>query len=132
VAFVLVALPSFALAQERSSLKLPTMIYAGAAAADVWSTADCLRAGCNETNPAISWLQPQGATTMLAVGEGLDAFAVYAVHKWIAPKHPTLAKVGLYATAGLRASFAASNWRQAALQRRQNAAVERFIAQQGR
>lgn len=125
LAFMLALLPTLASAQERPSMKLPTLVYAGAAALDVWSTADCLSVGCVERNPIIAWAQPHGTAKMLVFGEALDALSIAAVHRWIAPKHPKIATVGLYAGAVLRTSIAARNWQQAKEQRAFNARIGR-------
>jgi hypothetical protein len=101
-------------------LRLPTLVYVGGATLDVWSTVDCLGAGCIERNPTLAWLQPAGPGVMLTVGEAVDAAMLWAVHRWVAPRHPKLARGLLFGGGGVRAGIAAHNWRAAAHQRRCN------------
>ncbi len=118
-------LPSLASAQERPSLKLPTLVYAGAALVDDWSTVDCSRIGCHERNPTLRWVEPYGLTPMLTLNEGISAAGIWALHKWMAPTHPKLAAGTIYAVAGLRVNQARLNWREADKQRAINARIGR-------
>lgn len=105
-------------AQDRQSFKLPTAIYASAAAFDVASTAHCLRyTGCHERNPVISGMQSSGVVPMLATGEFIDFGANLVLRKLLAPSHPTLYRATLYAVAGFRTVIAARNMVQAKEQR---------------
>jgi hypothetical protein len=115
-AFTLLATP--ALAQRPD---LSRAVYVAAATADVSSTFYCLQyTGCTERNPAIAWLQPRGAVTMLAVGSAMDLVANMAAERLIGRKHPKLLAVTRYSIAALRVGLAVNNVRHAGLQRDHN------------
>lgn len=108
-------LPAFASAQPR--LTLPTTVYAGAAALDLWSTADCLSVGCHEHNPLIGWAEPHGTAPMLAVGVALEAAGYLALTHLIAPHHPRLATATIYGAALAHGFLGVRNLQQARGQR---------------
>lgn len=116
-ALLLLLLPAFASAQARPDLRLPTTVYAGAAALDLWSTADCLSVGCHERNPTISWLEPHGTAPMLAVGVALESAGYLALTHLIAPHHPRLATATIYGAALAHGFLGVRNLQQARGQR---------------
>lgn len=113
----LLLLPLTASAQERPNLTLPTLVYAGAASLDLWSTADCLSVGCRERNPAVNWLQSKGTVPMLAFGAALETSAYLALKHWIAPRHPRVATVTIYSLAAAHGFLGVRNLQQARGQR---------------
>lgn len=107
---------STAHAQDALSLRLPATLYLASAAADQASTAYGFGASprFGETNPAGDWIrQRYGSTAMFAAGAAADVASVWAVQKWIAPKHPRLARAVFYAGTAARVWFTVGNIRLA-------------------
>lgn len=100
-----------ALAQDSPSLKIPTLVYAGAATFDVGTSLRCPPPYCREGNPLIGWMEPHGQTQMLLTASALDAVGVWAWHRYVGKKHRKLATVGLYAVAAVRVGVAIGNIR---------------------
>lgn len=107
VAALFVARPAAA-----QSLKIPTLVFAGAASADWVTTYRFLTATPKhlEGNPLLGFTHSKPAAT-LAAGIAIDAGTLYLVHRVVGPKHPKIAAFGLYAVAGFRAAIAYSNTR---------------------
>lgn len=95
-------------AQETRSLKLPTVVFAAAAAGD-WVTTYQNRDAFSEGNPLIAWLDHQPAM-QVALGASLDVASYYAWTK-VTRKHPKLRAVGLYGAAAFRIYLARRNYR---------------------
>lgn len=94
------------------SLKLPLWTYAGAAGADMGSTAYCLKHPvCVESNPGISWAQRYGDGGMLAIGGALDTLGVYTAYRLGHKNHPKLLTGLLYTVAGVRIGITIHNIR---------------------
>lgn len=94
-------------------LRLPTLVFAGAAAADWTTTYRNLSPGPTwdrgqEWNPLLSPLHNRPVPTVLA-GAALDVVGVWAWDRFVGRKHPKLAAIGLYAGAGLRIWLASRN-----------------------
>lgn len=106
VALVLsVALP--AQAQEHP-LRLPTLVFAGAAAADWTTTYQNLSPRGRETNPLLGMFNNQPVPTVIA-GASLDLAAAWAWNRFVGRSHPKLAAAGLYLAAGVRVLLATRN-----------------------
>lgn len=100
--------------QTSEHLKLPTLIFAGAAAADWASTYRNLAPYGHEANPLLQPFHDQPVPTVIA-GAALDVAAVWTWNRFIGRRHPKMAALGLYAAAGFRVWMAARNvqrWEQ--------------------
>lgn len=122
---VLVSVALRADAQEsRPLFDTAAKIYLGAAAADWGSTAYVFARSpyAREANPLYGWVMPSAAqigagqparphqvAAALALSAGFDVATTYAVQRWLAPRHPTLAKAALLVGAGVRGFAAARN-----------------------
>jgi hypothetical protein len=96
-------------AEARVSLRLPLMVYAGSAAADLFTTHAALqRPGFYEKNPVGAWLDER-PTTLVVVSATADAALVWGLHRWLAPRHSRLLRAGLYVASGVRFWLAARN-----------------------
>lgn len=104
--------PDTAQAQERErSLKLPTTVFAAAAAADWATTYHGLKYyRLRETNPLLRPLD-RSPGKMVLLGGAIDVGAVAAWHYTLGREHPRLAAAGLWATAAFRAYLAIHNLR---------------------
>lgn len=95
--------------EERVSLRLPLAIYAGSAAADLYTTHRALqRDGFYERNPMGAWLDER-PTTLVVFSAAADAAIVWGLHRSLARRHSRLVRAGLYAAAGVRLYFSARN-----------------------
>lgn len=115
VVFVLavaVACPALATAQERENgLKLPTTLFAAAAAADWATTYHGLKYyRLRETNPLLRSLD-HSPGKMVLLGSAIDAGAVAAWHYGVGRNHPRLAAAGLWGMTAFRAYLAFHNLR---------------------
>ena len=106
--FALGSLP--AAAQDAApSLKIPTIVFAGAAAADWTTTYAALASGeFRECDPLLTFTKNRPVPTVV-FGAALDVAAVWAWRRAVGRRHPKLAALGLYVAAGLQASIAARN-----------------------
>ena len=106
------ACPHAASAQERErGLKLPTTVFAAAAAADWMTTYQGLKYyRLRETNPL---LRPFDETPgkMVLLGSAIDVGAVAAWHYGVGRNHPRLAAAGLWSMSAFRAYLAINNLR---------------------
>jgi hypothetical protein len=94
---------------ERVSLRLPLAIYASSAGADLFTTHQALqRDGFYELNPVGGWLD-EHPTGLVVFSAAADAAVVWSLHRWLAPRHSRLLRVGLYAASGVRFWLAARN-----------------------
>lgn len=112
---LIVLLPATTFAQEaarpKESLKVPTAVFAVAAAADWASTYRLLqRPEAREVNPMFGWLDNKPGP-MVALGAATDAVGVAAWNKFVGKRWPKVAKVGLYAASAFRAYLAVRNHR---------------------
>ena len=98
---------------QAQSLKIPTIVYASASAADWASTGYCLSSGkCREANPLYSWAEPQfGSQGVIAIGAASDVAATLLL-RHVGVKHPKAVKVALYALSAYRLALTASNTRR--------------------
>lgn len=103
---LLIAAPGAA--QESSSLTVPTIIFAGASAADWATTYRNLSPYGHESNPLLLVFHDRPAPTVLA-GAALDGVGAWAWDRYVGRRHPKLAAVGLYAASGFRVFIAARN-----------------------
>ena len=92
------------------SLKLPTLVYAGAVTADWSSTYRTLSLGGTERNIALRFLHDDPVKTVV-VGAAMDAIGAWVWNRYIGKTHPKLATIGLYAAAGFRTWCAVRNTR---------------------
>lgn len=106
---VLLAIAAPSRADDVPTLRLPTMIFATAAAVDWTTTAVALNRGSHENNPTVQWAQAPGA--MIAIGAAEDVLGAWLWTRAIGRRHPKLAAAGLYAAAAVRVSFAIHNLR---------------------
>lgn len=106
------ALPSAARAQERAGgLKLPTTIFAAAAAADWATTYHGLKNyRLRETNPLLRSLD-HSPGKMVLLGGAIDVGATAAWHYAMAKRHPRVAAAGLWSMAAFRTYLAVHNLR---------------------
>lgn len=98
------------------SLKVPTAVFAGAAAADWTSTYRNLRGvDGREANPTIAVCHGSerhgtcGPLTTVVLGAAIDAAGVVAWNRIVGRRHPKLAAVGLYAASAFRGYLAYRN-----------------------
>ncbi len=104
VAFLGIFLLS-ALSVCAQSLRTATQVFAVTAAADWTMTGIGLSRGAfTELNPSLRWAQNDPAR-VVAAGVALDVAGVYALHHWVAPRHPKVAVVVLYAQSAARVYF---------------------------
>ncbi len=104
-------LPVAAFAEDRSSLKLPTMVAGAAAAADWASTYHALsRYHLRESNPL---LRPFDATPgpMITLGAVMDGAAISAWNLTVGRKYPRVAAAGLWGMAAFRSYLVIHNVR---------------------
>lgn len=99
------------------SLKTATVTFATAAAADWTTTAMALSASphivslrVHESNPMLQWAHDDPLKTVLA-GAAIDAASIYAVRRWIGPRHPKVVAVIFYAQAAARVYFVSKSVR---------------------
>lgn len=106
----IIALPAGVSAQE-PRLRVPTTVFAAAAAADWASTYHALKYyRVRESNPLIRRFDDQPAK-LVAIGAAIDAGAVMAWNTTLGRKHPRLAAGGLWAAAAFRTYLAIHNLR---------------------
>jgi hypothetical protein len=108
-AVILLTVASAAQAQESSSLKRATAVYAAAGTLDVLSTAAFVLRGGHEGNPILSPLQDK-PVVMLTVGVAGATGGVWAWNRYVGRKHPKIAAAGLYVAAGAHLYLAARNY----------------------
>jgi hypothetical protein len=104
-------LPGRALAQDRGSLKLPTMAASAAAAADWASTYHALKNyQVREVNPL---LQPFSSSPgrLVTVGAAMDIGGVTAWNLMVGQNHPRMAVAGLWVMTAFRSYLAVHNMR---------------------
>lgn len=104
--------PHIASAQERErGLKLPTTVFAAAAAADWATTYHGLKYyRLRETNPLLRRFDETPAK-MVLLGSAIDVGAVAAWHYGVGRNHPRLAAAGLWSMTAFRAYLAIHNLR---------------------
>jgi hypothetical protein len=91
------------------SVKVPTIVFAGAALAD-WSTTHYnLSQGNHEANPMLVWLNDKPGPTVI-VGASVDVVGVWLVNRYLGRKHPKLTAIGLYLSAGFRVALSINNF----------------------
>lgn len=95
----LILVPTAASAQ---SLKHATGAFIVGATCDWITTFHNISDGAHEQNPLLYGIGHDKAIPTVLPGIALDAAGVFAWKRFIAPKHPKLAAVGLYAAAGFR------------------------------
>jgi hypothetical protein len=107
---VLCLCPSAAGAQELS-LRLPTLVASGAAAADWATTYHALtNYHVREANPLLKpWNDSPGQ--LVGMGALMDLGGVTAWNLAVGPKHPKMAATGLWAMAAFRSYLAVHNLR---------------------
>jgi len=104
------ALVSSAQPARAQSLTPATTAFAAAAAAD-WATTYRNLASPykpTELNPLLRFTHSKPVPTVLA-GAAMDVAGVLAWQKLVGKRHPKLARIGLYAAAGLRVGMAVRN-----------------------
>jgi hypothetical protein len=103
----LLAMPSLARAQ---SLKIPTAVFAIAAAGDWATTAVGLAGGAREQNPLLKRFR-RNPTSTVAAGALIDLAGVCLWNRAVGHHHPKLAVAGLYTAAAFRTYLAIHNLR---------------------
>ena len=86
-----------------NGLKIPIIVWASGVAADQVTTyrfSSGYRDVLRESNPLIRGLDRHPAL-LVAAGSAIDAATGWAAYRWIAPKHPRLAKILFYGAAVL-------------------------------
>jgi hypothetical protein len=107
----ILALPAQLHAQDR--LRVPTTVFAAAAAADWASTYHALKHyRLRESNPLLKSLDDQPAK-LVAIGAAIDVGAVIVWNTGVGRNHPRLAATGLWTMAAYRAYLAIHNLRNA-------------------
>jgi len=101
----------FAQQEDRPSLRIPTTVFAAAAAAD-WATTyyGIRNYQLRETNPLLRRMDDTPAR-MVLLGGAIDAGAVLAWNHVVGRNHPRLAAAGLWTVAAFRAYLAFHNIR---------------------
>jgi hypothetical protein len=109
--FAMLVLPAVASAQERPSLKLPTMVASAAAAAD-WATTyhGLSNYQLREMNPFLRPLERKPGR-MITVGAAIDSAAFSVWNVSVGQKHPKIAAAGLWGMAAFRTYLAIQNMR---------------------
>jgi hypothetical protein len=112
VLLLALACPRAVSAQEREPrLKLPTTVFAAAAAADWATTYHGLKHYLlRETNPLLSPFD-ETPGKMVLIGSAIDVGAVAAWHYGVGRNHPRLAAAGLWTMTAFRAYLAIHNLR---------------------
>ncbi|HEV3215899.1 MAG TPA: hypothetical protein VGZ27_09265 [Vicinamibacterales bacterium] len=106
---IVLALLTLAPSASGQSLRVPTIVFAAAAAADWATTATFLSRGAStETDPLLKPFHNRPADTV-AAGAVLDVASVYAWNRFIGRHHPKIAIAGLYAAMGFRVFLASKN-----------------------
>ncbi len=90
------------------------VVYAGAMVADWASTLYMLEThpGIHERNPLVSWAEDR-PVLMVSVGAAMDLTAIWLVHRFVKPNHPTLVRVLAYVLGAVRIGMAIHNVRLA-------------------
>lgn len=92
------------------SLRLPTVVLAGAAATDLLST---FSGGSNrENNPAISWMQPAVSFRTTVLIGGISEVAAVVIATKLLKRRPKVARTLMFMAAGAHAVAAGDNWRR--------------------
>ncbi len=103
-------------AQETPRLRVSSAIFLGGAAADWAATSHCMTAStwCLEQNPAANAVNKRfGLPAMIAAGAAADVAGLWAVNRWVRPRHPRLASTLLIVAGVARAGLAVNNLRLA-------------------
>jgi hypothetical protein len=101
-----ISLPLAAQAPDSHPLRLPILIFAGAAAADWATTYGVLATNrTTEGNPLLAMTASRPVPTVV-VGAAMDVAGVWTWHHVVGRKHPKLAAVGLYVAASFRVYLA--------------------------
>ena len=95
--------------RPKESLRTATAVFAVAFTADMITTAAFVARGGHEKNPMLAPLQDE-PVLMLTVAAATATAGVWAWNRYVGRKHPKIAKVGLYAAAGVEFFVAARNW----------------------
>ncbi len=91
------------------------VVYAGAMVADRASTLYMLQTHpdtVREGNPLVSWAEDR-PVLMVSVGAAMDLTAIWLVHRFVKPHHPTLVRVLAYVLGAVRIGMAVHNVRLA-------------------
>lgn len=94
--------------QNPPSLKVPTFVFAGAAAADWTTTYVSARRGNRERNPLLSGLS-RHPVALVITGAAIDVGSVWAWNRYVGKRHRKIATIGLYIASGFRVWLAARN-----------------------
>ena len=100
-------------AQSDDSLKIPTIVWAAAVAADQVTTyqfSSGYRSTLRERNPLIRGLDGHPAWLVTA-GSAIDLTTAWAAHHFFGARHPRLVKIAFYGAAAYRTYLAAYNIR---------------------
>jgi hypothetical protein len=103
-------------AQESPRLRVSSAIFLAGAAADWTATSHCMTASpyCLETNPVANAVNTRlGLPAMIVTGAVADVAGVWAVNRWVRPRHPRFASTLLIVAGLARASLAVNNVRLA-------------------
>ncbi len=92
------------------SLKLPTIVYIGAASADLGTTYVGLRNGGHEENPYVQWLHDKPGP-VLVFGVVSDTVGLVLWDKYMGRSHPKVAIVTMYLVSGVRIGLAIHNYK---------------------
>jgi len=98
----------WSLPASAQSLKIPTIVFAGAATADLTTTYLNLSAPGIEENPALKWTRNDALMTV-AAGAVLTSVGVWMWNRCVGRRHPRLARLGLYIGAAIEVGVAARN-----------------------
>ena len=110
VLLCLIALPRSSAAQERPGLKVPTLMFGGAALADWASTYHALKNfHVREANPLLRPFDSQPGR-MVGLGGAIDVGLVAAWNLSVGRTHPRVAATGLWAATAFRAYLAFHNF----------------------
>lgn len=111
ISLVVMCLTVWAGSASAQSLKAATYTFAVTAAADWTMTGVGLSKGAmTEGNPSLRWAH-DNPVAVVAAGAAMDVAGVWTLHKWVAPKHPKIAAIVLYAQAATRVYFASKGVR---------------------
>jgi hypothetical protein len=104
----LLALPQTPSAESAHPLRVPTVVFSAAAAADWVSTYRLQQRGGHEQNRMYSWADGR-PEVIVTIGAASDVLGVWAWNRYVGRRHPRIARIGLYGASTFRIWLALHN-----------------------